>query len=148
RHMVPSSPSLRVRRPEIQALRALAVALVIVFHAWPRTLPGGYVGVDVFFVISGFLITGQLTRELGRNGRISLASFWARRARRLLPAAFVTLLVCTAGTLVLVPRPFWQPFLHEIAASAMYVENWALASQAIDYHAAGRLASPVKHFWS
>jgi peptidoglycan/LPS O-acetylase OafA/YrhL len=141
-------PAKSERREEIQALRAIAVALVVVFHAWPRILPGGYTGVDVFFVISGFLITGQLTRELGRTGTISLAAFWARRARRLLPAAFTTLLICTAGTLLLVPRPFWEGFLREIAASAMYVENWALAADAVNYHAAGKLASPVKHFWS
>ena len=136
------------RRPEIQALRAIAVAWVIVFHAWPHVLPGGYVGVDVFFVISGFLITGQLLRERERSGTVSLTAFWARRARRLLPAALVTLLVCSVATLLIVPRPYWQGFLGEIAASAMYIENWRLAADAIDYHAAGQVASPVKHFWS
>src|SRR3954470_15357795 len=72
-------------RPEIQALRALAVALVVVCHSWPNTLRGGFVGVDVFFVISGFLISAQLLNEVGRTGRVSLAGFWARRARRILP---------------------------------------------------------------
>jgi peptidoglycan/LPS O-acetylase OafA/YrhL len=136
------------RRAEIQALRAFAVLAVIVFHAWPRVLPGGYLGVDVFFVISGFLITGLLLDELALSGRIAPVAFWARRARRLLPAAFLTLVVCTAATVLIVPRPFWQPFLREIAASATYFENWRLSADAIDYHAAGRLASPVKHFWS
>jgi peptidoglycan/LPS O-acetylase OafA/YrhL len=144
----PSAAPPREKRPEIQALRAIAVAWVIVFHAWPHVLPGGYAGVDVFFVISGFLITGGLLRESARTGRVSLAAFWARRARRLLPAAFVTLLICCAATLILVPRPYWQGFLGEIAASAMYVENWRLAADAVDYHAAGQVASPVKHFWS
>src|SRR5690349_740519 len=117
------------RRPEIQALRAFAVLAVIVFHAWPRVLPGGYLGVDVF---SGFLITGLLLDELARSGRIALLAFWARRARRLLPAAFLTLVVCTVATILIVPRPFWQPFLREIAASSTYVENWRLSADAID----------------
>ena len=124
--------------PEIQALRALAVLAVIVFHAWPDVLPGGYLGVDVFFVISGFLITAPLCASSRAAAAISLAAFWARRARRLLPAAFMTLIVCTVARSLIVPRPFWQPFLREIAASAMYVENWRLAADAIDYHAAER----------
>src|SRR4051794_41449564 len=69
-------------RAEIQALRALAVALVVVCHTWPSALPGGFVGVDVFFVISGFLITGQLLGEVGRTGSVSLTGFWARRGGR------------------------------------------------------------------
>ena len=66
-------------RPEIQGLRAVAVMLVLLYHLWPGRLRGGYVGVDVFFVISGFLITGNLLRETERHGRVRLADFWARR---------------------------------------------------------------------
>ena len=76
-------------RPEIQALRALAVGLVVVYHLWPTAVPGGFIGVDVFFAISGFLITSMLLREIDRDGKVRLAAFWARRARRLLPAARV-----------------------------------------------------------
>src|ERR1700755_175037 len=80
-----------VFRPDIQALRALAVGLVVLNHLWPTRLTGGYVGVDVFFVISGFLISSHLIREIGGTGRIRLARFYARRIRRLLPAAFLVL---------------------------------------------------------
>ncbi|HWI73796.1 MAG TPA: acyltransferase, partial [Baekduia sp.] len=114
-------------RPEIQALRALAVTLVIAAHLWPRLVPGGYVGVDVFFAVSGFLITSLLVAEIAATGRIALTAFWARRARRILPAALVTLLVCAVATLALVPSHRWDAFLTEIAASAAYVENWQLA---------------------
>ena len=101
-------------RSEIQALRGIAVALVVVAHLWPSALPGGFVGVDVFFVISGFLITGHLLRE----ERISLAAFWARRARRILPAALFVLAVCAVATLAIVPETRWPQFLAEIRASA------------------------------
>src|SRR4051794_4652774 len=135
-------------RPEIQALRAIAVLLVVVFHVWPAVLRGGFVGVDVFFVISGFLITAQLLREVGETGRVSLPRFWARRARRLLPAALVTLLACAIATILVVPRLYWEQFLTEIGASTAYVQNWQLAHDAVDYMARGQRASPVQHFWS
>src|ERR1700745_3115380 len=80
-------------RPDIQGLRAIAVALVVVHHLYPSVLPGGFVGVDVFFVISGFLITGHLWRGYAKTGTLSLVEFWGRRARRLVPAAAVVLAV-------------------------------------------------------
>ena len=135
-------------RPEIQALRALAVLTVVVFHVWPEAMPGGFVGVDVFFAISGFLITAHLLREVQRTGTLSLWQFWARRARRLLPASLLTLFVCAVGTIVLVPQLYWQQFLTEIGTSTAYVQNWQLASDAVDYFAADNRASPVQHFWS
>lgn len=141
-------PSRDRLRPEIQALRALAVGLVVVFHLWPGATPGGFVGVDVFFVISGFLITDQLLREANRDGRISLPKFWARRARRLLPAALTVLLFALLGTLLVVPSAHWDQFLTEILASALYVENWQLASDAVDYLASENSPSPVQHYWS
>ncbi len=134
-------------RPEIQGLRALAVLSVMVFHIWPVALPGGYVGVDVFFVISGYLITDLLLRELAANGRISIASFYERRIRRLLPAATLVLVVVAALSLLL-PIPRWPDTAAQIAASALYVENWWLAGQAVDYMAQETAASPVQHFWS
>jgi peptidoglycan/LPS O-acetylase OafA/YrhL len=120
-------------RPEIQGLRGLAVAFVVIFHIWPAALPGGYVGVDIFFVISGFLITGLLTRmALGENG-ISLVGFYTRRVRRLLPAAIVALLVTLAGTLLFVSDAWWEETARQVIASALYVQNWRLAEQAVDY---------------
>jgi len=135
-------------RPEIQALRALAVLAVLVYHLVPARFPGGYVGVDIFFVISGFLITGHLLRELERHDRIAVAAFWARRAKRLLPAALLVLAVVTAGVVALVPRVLWNQYLGETLAATLYVENWRLAADAVDYLAAGNHPSPVQHFWS
>src|SRR5690606_32427566 len=80
-------------RPDIEGLRAVAIGLVLLYHSSIRWVPGGFIGVDVFFVISGFLITGLLIREIERTGRVSLSKFWARRAKRLLPASALTLVV-------------------------------------------------------
>lgn len=135
------------RRAEIQGLRAIAVASVLLFHIWPGLLPGGYVGVDVFFVISGYLITGLLVREAEATGRISLPAFYARRVRRLLPAATFVLLAVTL-CLPLLPRALWEDTAYEIAASALYVENWRLAWLVVDYLGAENEPSPVQHYWS
>jgi peptidoglycan/LPS O-acetylase OafA/YrhL len=135
-------------RSEIQALRGVAVAFVVIAHLWPFALPGGYVGVDVFFVISGFLITSHLVRELDRDRRVALAKFWARRARRILPAALTVLLACALATIAFVPETRWPQFLGEIRASAAYVENWRLAADAVDYFASENGPSPVQHYWS
>ena len=147
----PRSPSLRQTgiRPEIQALRALAVGLVVVYHLWPDAVPGGFIGVDVFFVISGFLITALLLREIERTGAVSLSAFWARRARRILPAALVTVFACGLVMAAVVPMSLWPQWLDEMRASTLYVQNWQLASDAVDYFAiAEHTPSPVQHFWS
>ncbi len=135
-------------RPEIQALRAIAVATVVVFHYWPELITGGYVGVDVFFAISGFLITAHLVREVDRTAKVSLPGFWARRARRILPAALLVLLFCAVATYFWVPLNLWEQFFGEIRASTLYVENWNLAAQAVDYLGAENRPSPVQHYWS
>lgn len=135
-------------RPEIQALRAAAVLLVVLYHLWPQVLTGGYVGVDVFFVISGFLITGHLLREVERTGRVRLAEFWARRARRLLPASFLVLLATAGAVFIWIPQIFWIQFLRETVASALYVENWVLASDSVNYLATSNVASAAQHYWS
>ncbi|PJJ58130.1 peptidoglycan/LPS O-acetylase OafA/YrhL [Mumia flava] len=136
------------RRPEIQGLRAVAVGLVVVFHLWPNRLGGGYLGVDVFFVISGFLITSHLLREVAATGRVRLGQFWARRARRLLPAAYLVLGVSLVGTLLWVPVGLWRQFTREIGAAAVYVENWQLAHDAVDYLAESNVPSPAQHYWT
>ena len=142
-----SAPS-REFLAEVQALRALAVLLVVGYHFWPNRLHGGFVGVDVFFVISGFLITSHLHREVRTRGRIELTRFYARRARRLLPAGMLVLLVSAVGTLTLLPAPRWSATAGELLASALYVQNWLLAGRAVDYSASQNAASPVQHFWS
>ena len=138
----------RGQRSDIQALRALAVATVVIFHLWPASMPSGFIGVDVFFVISGYLITSHLVRDSISTGRISLARFWSRRAKRLLPAAFMVLLVVELATFAFVPMTRWHQFLTETIASALYVENWLLSANAVDYMASTNPASPVQNFWT
>jgi peptidoglycan/LPS O-acetylase OafA/YrhL len=135
-------------RPEIQGLRGISVALVVVFHIWPRLVPGGYVGVDVFFVISGYLITGLLARMAVDEGRVPLIAFYSRRVRRLLPTAILALVVTLGGTVIFLSRARWEETAIEVAASALYVQNWRLAFQAVDYLGAEDAASPVQHYWS
>lgn len=138
----------RVFRTDIQALRAIAIGLVVLNHLWPLRLTGGYVGVDVFFVISGFLITGHLVGEINRTGGVRLGAFYARRIRRLLPAAFLVLTVSLALVMVFLPYPRWARNAWEIAASAGYVENWFLASMSVNYSALNDAATLVQHYWS
>lgn len=136
------------KRLDIQGLRALAVVLVVVFHLWPGRITGGYVGVDAFFVISGFLITAHLLSEVERTSTVSLSKFWARRVRRLLPAAFVVLGASLVAAFTILPRSLLEQTLVEIGASALYVQNWVLASNSVDYLAADNKPSIAQHFWS
>lgn len=122
--------------------------LVVGFHLWPNWLPGGFVGVDVFFVISGFLITAHLVRDTGRSGTVSLGRFWLRRAMRLLPAAYLTSIVTIALTLKFVPRIWWNEYFRQAIGSALYVQNWVLNGQATDYLNASDPPTAFQHFWS
>lgn len=124
------------------------MAAVVLYHLWPTRLPGGFIGVDVFFVISGFLITRHLADEMRRTGRISLTRFWARRIRRLLPAASAVLAASVVILVLFMPRLTWQNNLQEIRAAAAYWENWLLGMHAVDYLAAENSASLVQHYWS
>ncbi|WP_197471556.1 acyltransferase family protein [Microbacterium oleivorans] len=146
-HRRPADHEVRAPRADIQALRAIAVGVVVVYHFFPDLLPGGFVGVDVFFVISGFLITAHLIDRPPRSGR-DLAAFWGRRIRRLLPASFLVLGTTFVLVLLLAPETVRTQTAEEIAASALYVQNWFLAGEAVDYLAADNAASPVQHFWS
>jgi len=134
--------------PEIQALRAVAVMLVVLYHYWPRRLTGGYVGVDAFFVISGYLITSHLFREVERTGTVRLWAFYARRARRLLPVSILVLVFVAVGTFLILPTELWTSTANEVTASGFYVENLWLASKAVTYSASNDVASPVLHYWS
>lgn len=135
-------------RPEVQALRAVAVMMVVVFHLQPAALPGGFIGVDVFFVISGFLITGHLLREHARTSRVDLAAFWAARARRILPAALVCIAVTMVAVWALLPPTQWARLGTHGIASTLSALNWVLAADAVDYLAASNDVSPLQHFWS
>ncbi|WP_368655537.1 acyltransferase family protein [Castellaniella ginsengisoli] len=132
-------------RPEIDGLRAIAVLSVILFHAGVPGLSGGFVGVDVFFVISGYLITGILLRELNA-GTFSLVTFYERRARRILPALFLVLLVCIPfGWLLMDPYAFWR-LGQGLMAVTVFVSN-ILFWRTTDYFAA-TLENPLLHTWS
>lgn len=135
-------------RLEIQGLRAVAALLVVVYHLWPEHLPGGYIGVDIFFVISGFLITSHLLREVERDGHVSFGRFWARRARRLLPASLLVIVLSAIVTWRWVPQQHWPQFFREIIGSTAYVENWLLAADSVNYLAQENVASPVQHYWT
>ncbi|MET4782256.1 acyltransferase family protein [Glaciihabitans sp. UYNi722] len=133
--------------PHVQGLRAIAVILVVLYHFWPGRLSGGYIGVDIFFVISGFLITGQLAREIERTGRIALPSFWGKRVRRLLPASITVLIFSTLATFFILPLSSLVDSLREILASTFYFENWSLAASSVNY-LASHDATAVQHYWS
>jgi len=135
-------------RPDVEGLRAVAILLVVLYHVHPALAPGGYVGVDVFFVISGFLITGQLVRELQTRRRISFLGFYARRARRILPAAMLTV-IATAVASALLLNPLAAKRALKDGLSAIYFgANFHFAAQGADYFNAGISPSPVQHFWS
>ncbi|MBB5957934.1 peptidoglycan/LPS O-acetylase OafA/YrhL [Saccharothrix tamanrassetensis] len=139
----PTGPAPRFR-PEIQGLRAVAVTLVVVYHVWLGRVSGG---VDVFFVISGFLVTGQLVRATAK-GRIAFVPLWGRMVKRLFPAALTVLLVVMAVSVVALPGSRWFQTIREIVAAALYLENWQLAADSADYFAQHNSASVVQHFWS
>ena len=141
-------PKGRGFRPDIQGMRALAVGMVVIYHLYPSLLPGGFAGVDVFFVISGFLITGHLLREYQKTGRIALLDFWGRRAKRLVPAAALVLTVTWVASRFVLPATQLADTASQIRASALYYQNWQLAWNAVDYLKSDSAASPVQHFWS
>ena len=136
-------------RADIQGLRAIAVASVVVFHFWPELLPGGFTGVDVFFVVSGFLITGQILRDMDRFGAFTFAvRFWAARVRRILPVALLVLGLVLVASWFLLPPSQWPDLGQNVFASGLSLENWLLARDAVDYGAEGAAPSPVQHYWS
>lgn len=134
-------------RGDIQGMRAIAVLLVVLYHAGIPVLPGGFVGVDMFFVLSGFLITGIMAAEIERTGRFSIATFYAKRIVRIIPAATVVLVVTAIATLVWIPATRWRSIAEETVGSALYVSNWQFAAST-NYLNADVPPSPLQHFWS
>nr|WP_232079493.1 acyltransferase family protein [Mycobacterium conspicuum] len=135
-------------RPDIEGLRAVAVVAVVLFHAGIPGVGGGFVGVDVFFVISGFLITGLLWREVSSTGTVGLRRFYGGRARRLLPASALVGIVIMLGVAALTPVLQARSIIIDGIASALYVSNYRFILQGVDYLAASAPPSPFQHYWS
>ena len=142
---MPEKPEFRA---DIEALRAVAVLAVVLFHAHVPGFSGGFFGVDIFFVISGFLITGVLVRELERTSTINLVAFWARRAWRLLPNALLVFCVSLAAMRLLVPATEHAMIGRDIVSAILYFANYHFAGRALDYFDHAQTLSPVLHFWS
>jgi peptidoglycan/LPS O-acetylase OafA/YrhL len=152
RHAAPAQGSRAPRRPgfrpDIEGLRAVAVSAVVLFHAGVPGVAGGFVGVDVFFVISGFLITGLLWRDVTTSGTVALPRFYGARARRLLPAGCTVLVVTAIASAVLLPPLQARGVLGDGIASALYVGNYRFALHGTDYLAGDATPSPFQHYWS
>ncbi|WP_166139448.1 acyltransferase family protein [Nocardioides ochotonae] len=135
------------RRLDIQGLRAVAVGLVVAGHVFGKPA-GGFVGVDVFFVISGFLITGLLLREAERGGRISLTGFYRRRARRILPVGLLALAVTVSASYVVLLEDRFERTAADAGWAAGFLANWRFAASDADYFDSGLPPSPLQHYWS
>jgi len=133
--------------PALDGIRAVAVGLVLAEHGGIPGVPGGFLGVDVFFVLSGFLITSLLLDEHRNSGRIGVAGFWIRRARRLLPALIVMVLAVVAARELFSPEST-ETLRDDAVASFFWVSNWAFVAQHTDYFSQGAPPSPLQHTWS
>ena len=135
-------------RLDIQGIRALAVLLVVANHIAPGALPGGYIGVDVFFVVSGYLITTLLVREAESSERISLRDFYARRARRIIPAATLVTIATVVGSLLTLALLRTQTVLTDAVWATFFAANIRFAATGTDYFAQGEPPSLLRHYWS
>jgi peptidoglycan/LPS O-acetylase OafA/YrhL len=143
-----TAPEDRKFRPDVEGLRAVAVLVVVLYHAGVPRLGGGYVGVDVFFVISGFVITGLLLRERAANGKTGLLAFYGRRCRRILPAASFVILVTSVASY------HWLGFIRagqvmtDAQDAALFVANFHFINIGANYLTADRPPSPLQNLWS
>lgn len=135
-------------RPDVEGMRAIAVVLVLLFHAYERPFTGGYVGVDVFFVISGFLITGLLLGEQATCGRISISRFYARRVRRILPASALVVLATVFATYIFLGFIAGNEAAHDAKWTAVFAANIRFALLGTDYLGSRLPPSPLQHMWS
>ena len=131
---------------QIQGLRALAALLVVLFHA--KWVSGGFIGVDIFYVISGFLITGLLLREIDRTGTVNFTEFYARRFKRLLPTSFFVLAITAVISWLLIPASMRTALGREVIAASLYVSNYLFAWWQADYQNLDATPSPFIHYWS
>jgi len=143
-----TAPEDRRFRPDVQGLRAVAVLLVVFYHAVGSPLSGGYVGVDVFFVISGFVITGLLLRERASSGRTSILAFYGRRCRRIIPAATLVILVTIAASYVVLGVLAGDRTATDGKWAAVFLVNFHFASEATNYLTAQQPPSPLQNFWT
>jgi len=132
-------------REDIQGIRAVGAILIMIYHIWLNKVSGG---VDVFFVISGFLMTGILVKQYNEKGRILPVLFWAKIIKRLAPSAYLVLLATLIGSYFFYPVPLWPSLLSEVIASALHVENIQLIRKSVDYLAREVPPSPVQQFWA
>ena len=135
-------------RAGLDGIRAFAVLAVLFYHGGVSWVPGGFLGVDVFFVLSGFLITTLLLKELRSRETIGLVAFWARRARRLLPALFLVLIFCAIFVLFFATPGTYPSFGADALSSLFYVANWHFIFQGSNYFALGAAPSLLEHTWS
>jgi peptidoglycan/LPS O-acetylase OafA/YrhL len=135
-------------RADIQGLRAVSILGVVLYHAQLPGFAGGFAGVDIFFVISGFLITGLLIREIRATSAIDLIRFWARRAARLLPNAMTTLGVSLLAVFWLLPVLARETATKDLSSAILYFANYRFAGRSLDYFDTSVAQSPVLHFWS
>lgn len=135
-----------MRIPQIQALRAFAAILVVIYHA--KITSGGYIGVDIFYVISGYLITGLLLRELENSGTLNLRAFYLRRVKRLLPTSFFVLAITAITAWYLYPPTMRADLGRDIAAAGIYVSNYLFAFWQMDYQNLSAIPPVVIHYWS
>jgi peptidoglycan/LPS O-acetylase OafA/YrhL len=134
--------------PALDGIRAFAVAAVVIYHGGPFFATGGFLGVDTFFVLSGFLITSLLISEWMKNVAIKLSAFWARRARRLLPALFLMLLLVAFYASVVVSKGTYPGLRLDALSTLLYVSNWHFILVNSNYFAETAKASPLLHTWS
>lgn len=139
---------MKTHRRDIDGLRAIAVTLVVAFHTGIPFFEAGFVGVDVFFVLSGFLITGILVREADERGTVRLGRFYTRRLRRLLPASSLTVVVTLVASALLVSALSWKVLSRSAIAAAAYASNLYFGKEAGNYFAESSESNPLLHFWS
>ncbi|EZH66293.1 acyltransferase [Bacillaceae bacterium JMAK1] len=132
-------------RPELEGVRAVAALLVAVYHIWLGTVSGG---VDVFFIVSGFLITMSLVSRIERTGSVQFGTYVLGLMRRLFPLAFTVMLFTIVFSYIYLPTGQWSQTISELFASALYYQNWELANNSVDYLAQNNEASPLQHFWA
>ena len=136
------------RRPDLQGLRAVAVLAVIAYHFDIPGMPGGFVGVDIFFVLSGFFITRLLMTDIEEHGRIRLARFWANRVKRLLPNGLLVIICVLAASTLLLPSYRLPDISEDALSAAAFFANFHFAGRMIDYFHLDDPASPLLHYWS